>query len=248
MMQTEFAAAILDPERPPPSGVSAWNGSDPRKRFAVYRNNVIVTLSEALAATFPAVRRLVGDEFFAAMAGVFVREQPPTSPILAEYGARFGDFLASFPPAAELVYLADVARLEFAMLESYHAADAAPIAAEALAAIPADRLGGLTLGLHPSLRLLRSPYAVVTLVAANRATAEPEPIDAGSPEDALVIRRGLDVSLVRLAPGAAAFLQSLAANEKLADALAAGNAESAVFQPIAAITILFELDLVVHLS
>jgi hypothetical protein len=247
MMQAEFAAAILDPERLPPAGVSAWNGSDPARRFAVYRNNVVVTLSEALGATFPAVRRLVGDEFFAATAGVFVREHPPSSPVLAEYGAGFGDFLAQFPPAAELAYLADVARLEFAMLEAYHAADAVPAAAGELADVPPERLGEVRLDLHPSLRLLRSRYAVVTLVAANRATAEPGPIDAGHAEDALVIRRDLEVTLVRLAPGAAAFLESLRARESLGAALAAGSADASEFQPSAAIMMLFELGLVARL-
>lgn len=85
-VQSALAAALLDPDAPCPVGLTAWNGSDPARRFAVYRNNVVVSLIDALAATFPVTLELVGEEFFRAMAGVFVRAVPPTSALLAEYG------------------------------------------------------------------------------------------------------------------------------------------------------------------
>ena len=91
--QAGFAAALLDAGLPPPPGLRAWNGSDPARRFGVYRNNVIVSLVGALGDTFPVVRRLVGDDFFDAMAGVHVRAHPPASPVLAHYGAGFADWL-----------------------------------------------------------------------------------------------------------------------------------------------------------
>jgi hypothetical protein len=62
--QKEFAAALLDPERTAPAGVVGPDGDPCPKRFAVYRNNVVVVLIEILRAAYPAVRRLVGDEFF----------------------------------------------------------------------------------------------------------------------------------------------------------------------------------------
>ena len=99
LVQAEFAAALLDAERPVPAGLCAWNGSDPARRFAVYRNNVIVSLVAALADTFPVLRQLVGDEFFDAMAGLYVRAHPPTSPVLAHYGEGLADWLAAFEPA-----------------------------------------------------------------------------------------------------------------------------------------------------
>ena len=69
--QSAFADALLDPARPCPPGLRTWNGSDPARRLAVYRNNVVSSLIDALADTFPVVQRLVGTEFFRAMAGVF---------------------------------------------------------------------------------------------------------------------------------------------------------------------------------
>ncbi len=165
MLQADFAAALLDAGLPPPPGLRAWNGCDPARRFGVYRNNVIVSLVGALGDTFPVVKQLVGDEFFAAMAGVHVRAHPPTSPVLAHYGEGFADWLASFAPAQSLPYLPDMARLEFARLKALHAADAEPIAAAVVAQALADpeALTGLRFRWHPSLSVLESPHAVVAL-------------------------------------------------------------------------------------
>src|SRR3546814_13139018 len=94
----EFALALLDPERAVPKGLVGPDGEPSARRFAVYRNNVFVGLTDALRAGFPCIVRLVGDDFFAAMARVFAAATPPSSPVLLHYGAEFPDFIASFPP------------------------------------------------------------------------------------------------------------------------------------------------------
>ena len=91
--QAAFAAALLDPDQPCPPGLRAWNGSDPTARLAVYRNNVVGSLIDALADTFPVAQELVGEAFFRAMAGVFARQAPPRSRILAHYGEGFAEFI-----------------------------------------------------------------------------------------------------------------------------------------------------------
>ena len=110
--QRGFAAAILDPARPMPDGLVGPDGEPGPKRFAVYRNNVVVGLTETLKDAFPAVHRIVGADFFRAMARAYVMVEPPRSPILLDYGAGFPDFIRQFEPAAVLPYLADVARIE----------------------------------------------------------------------------------------------------------------------------------------
>ena len=95
-LQKRFAAALLDRSKPVPEGIR----SRPRRRFAVYRNNVHVSLIEALATRFPVCRALTGDEFFRAMARDFVTARPPRSPVLMTYGDDFGDFIDGFAPAA----------------------------------------------------------------------------------------------------------------------------------------------------
>ena len=127
-LQNAFAAALLDPDQPVPSGLISHSATAPVKRFAVYRNNVVASLVKALRARFPAVERIVGEEFFAGMARIYVTTHPPRSRLLVQYGDDFADFVEQFPPAAELRYLPDVARLETARTRAHHAADAAPLA------------------------------------------------------------------------------------------------------------------------
>lgn len=220
-LQAEFAAALLDPTRPCPADLQSWNGSDPAVRLAVYRNNVVASLIDALGATFPVVRQLVGETFFRAMARLFVRSAPPSSPILAHYGAEFPAFIAGFAPAADLPWLADVARLEYLRVRAYHAADV-PVADPAeLAELLGDpeRLGGLRLVLQPALALLRSPFAIVSLWAAHQQdTVDLTQVVPGQAENALVLRHGLDVEVIGLLPGEALFVACLQEGASLGQA------------------------------
>jgi hypothetical protein len=121
--QAEFTKAALDPTRTPPKDLRNPFGGMVGKRFDVYRNNIIIGLIQALETGFPTIRALVGDEFFKAMAGIFVRAHPPKDPRIATYGGTFPGFLSQFKPVAHLPYLPDVARLDLGMRQSYHAAD-----------------------------------------------------------------------------------------------------------------------------
>src|SRR6201992_754077 len=127
-----FAAALIDPERETPAGVAGPAGKGAVKRYNIYRNNVTVSLIDALAAVYPAVQRITGIDFFRAMARFHVRAAPPSSPLLFEYGRDFPDFIAQYEYARAMPWLADTARIERAWLDAYHAADAAPLTAAAL--------------------------------------------------------------------------------------------------------------------
>src|SRR5205807_2161977 len=122
--QRTFSAALLDSDLPAPPGLLGPDGEPSPRRFSVYRNNVVVGLVEALKANYPAVCRIVGEDFFGAMARDYVVARPPTSPILLDYGGDFAAFIAGFEPTANLPYLADVARFERAWSEAYHACEA----------------------------------------------------------------------------------------------------------------------------
>lgn len=228
-LHAPFRAALLDPEAPLPVGLASWNGSDPQQRFAIYRNNVTVSLIEALSATYPVVAALVGQPFFADCARVYLRQRPPQTPVMARYGAGFADFLAGFPPAASLPYLPDVARLEQARTKAYHARDAEPLGAEAFAALDPTRLSDLTLKAHPSVGLLASRSAVVSLWAAHQGLCRLEAVDPAVPEDALVIRPAFEVEVIALVPGGAAFLGALADGMPLGEA--AGRLHDAAHLP-----------------
>ncbi len=219
-LQAEFTAALLDPALACPVDLRAWNGSDPAVRFAVHRNNVISSLLDALAETFPVVQELVGIEFFRAMAVVFVRRSPPRSRILAHYGGEFPDFIERFEPADSVPYLADMARLEMARVRAYHSADAPALACEAvsLALASGDRIGELRLVCHPSVSVVASSFAVASLWAAHQDGSDFDAMDIDRPEAAIVLREGLDVLVLRLPPGGAEFTEVLLRGGSLADA------------------------------
>jgi hypothetical protein len=230
--EATFADALLDAERPIPCGITAHNAAIPTRRFAVHRNNMVAGLVKALKSRFPAVERIVGEEFFAATARVFVMERPPRSPMLAIYGDEFAAFIAAFEPARELAYLADVARLEAARTRAYHAADATPVDAGQFAALDARTVGGIRIDMHPSAEIVRSRYPIATIWAMNSGEQELAPIENWRGEDALVVRPYLDVEVRTLPPGGAAFLLALAEGRSLDQATEVAFADDSNFDLI----------------
>jgi hypothetical protein len=215
--QTLFANALLNPDQPIPRGIIAHDAAVQR-RFAVYRNNMVASLVKALENRFPAVEKIVGEEFFAAMARVFVMAQPPRSPLLAVYGDGFPAFIAAFEPARELPYLADVARLEAAQTRAYHAADAMPVGPDHFVALDSHAVGDIRIDMHPSTEIVRSSHPIVTIWAMNSGERRLAPIENWHGEDALVSRPYLEVEVRALPQGGAAFLLALAEGRPLSEA------------------------------
>lgn len=211
--QAAIAAALFDPARAAPGGA----------RFAVHRNNVVAGLVKALGATFPAVRRLVGEPFFGAMAVEFVRARPPASPVLIAWGGAFPGWLADFTPAAGVPYLADVARLEWAWVEAFNAADATPATADRLARLDPARLPETRLLPHPSFSLVASRFPIAGLWA-DVTGRRPGGVEAWRAETALVVRPAGDVTVSVVAADHAAFFALLTETPTLA-ALAETAAE-----------------------
>ena len=229
-----FVDSLLTVQPVCPPGLTAWNRSDPGRRFAIYRNNVMVSLIDALADTCPVTQALVGEAFFRGMAAVFARANPPHSPVMAHYGRGFADFIEGFPAAAGLPYLADVARLEILRVQAYHAADAACVSPAALALLLStpERLPGARFTLHPSLRHMDSPYAVVSLWAAHQGAdvdTALAALDTARQESALVIRVGLDVEIHHIGTGTAVFIRHLDDGLGIGDAVGRAMAADPAF-------------------
>lgn len=237
--QADFAAALLDPARPAPLGLGGPDGEDSPRRFAVYRNNVSVALIDALEANFPAACRIVGEEFFGAMARAYALLEPPASPILLDYGAGFPGFIAGFAPADSLPYLADVARIERAWTEAYHAPEARPLDPAMLSNVPPDEAAALCFMLHPSVRVVRSPFPALTIWRMNVADGVPAPVDLDSgSEDTLVIRPDAEVEVRSIPGGGAEFIAALAGGRNLVEAAKAGLRVSPAFDLAANLTAL----------
>ena len=247
--QAAFAAALLGPQRACPSGVFSANGADPASRFAVYRNNVQSSLINALADSHPVVLQLVGDEFFRAMARLYIQQFPPQGPLLNDYGNHFADFIEGFAPAANVPYLADVARLERLRVRAYHAADAQALSHEQIATVFSDPrpLGELHIQLHPSVGTLNSTYAVVALWAAHQdeTLAKVDPLHR---QTALILRNGLEVEVFAVDIGSTMFIRSLQNDWPLEQAVAYALDAAPEFDLSQCLALLISHNAITHLQ
>ncbi len=200
-IQSAFRAALAGQDVPP--GVTAVG--DLARRFSVYRNTVTHSLIAALSQRFPVVRRIVGSDFFDAMAAVFVSAHPPRTPLIHAYGADFPAFLATFPPVATLPYLPDVAGIEVMRGQAYHAADAVPMSSDTIAAAFGSAPDGAVLSLHPSLYIVRSDFPVVSIWRMNQPNAAPFTPEPRA-EAALVFRLEEDAVVLAVTPALAAIV------------------------------------------
>ncbi len=206
-VETAFRAGLLDGTQPVPEGLTDGAGRPAGRRYAVYRNNIAVALREALETGFPACVKLIGAENFANIAGVYLRQAPPVSPLMMHYGAGFPEFLEGFPPLAKTGYLGDVARLELAMRRSYHAADATPLDPAALQGLSEAALLGAELTLAPAAQLVPSPWPLLQIYRYTLIPGSPKP--EARAEDVLVTRPDFDPAPHALPPGGGAFLRAV---------------------------------------
>jgi hypothetical protein len=216
-IESSFGRALLGEPESALLDLIAADGLTSDARLRIYRNHVLVTLTDALIATFPVVCRLVDERFFRYAANQYIRTHPPVVPCLFEYGESFAAFLAGFGPCQHLQYLPDVARLEWAINYAHHADDADAIDAARLGDVPADRIGSVTLALHPSVSFLSSPWPVDRIWRANQPDADPDAtvnLDAGGTQ--LEIRRlGEDVVFRSLNAATYTFRTALARGDSL---------------------------------
>ena len=207
MNQSQFAAALLNNKAPVPEGVVDPQGRPAGRRFDVYRNNVIVSLSKALAAAYPVVEKLVGPAFFGAMANVYVRANPPKTPLMIHYGAEFPDWVATFPPAASLPYLPDIARLERARRKTYHAADSQPADPALLGTLRDDELARARFHFLDAMHIVASPYPIFSIWKKNMD--DPALILPKTGEIVLIARPVDDLEMRLITPQVATFLGHL---------------------------------------
>ncbi|CCJ09096.1 DUF2063 domain-containing protein [Methylocystis sp. SC2] len=246
--QGAFVRALLDPELPPPHGLETPGGLPPERRFAVYRNNVCVGLVDALTERFPICSQLVGDEFFRAMAQCYVRERLPRTPMLFEYGDAFATFVSEFEPARDLPFLPDVARLEYAVGQAYHAADAAPLPLDVIRALPLDRLESATAAFHPSTHVIASKHPIVSIWRRHMSDEKMTPVEQDRGEEALVVRPKLAIKVTALPAGGSAFVDALKSGGTFGEAVNAATRVAADFALTACLRELFVAETFVAIS
>jgi hypothetical protein len=238
-LQMRLRRAVLGGDTAEIVAAIQGDGLDPAARLGIYRNHAFATLGDALQGTFPVVCRLVDKRFFAYAAHEYLREHPPHSRCLVEYGADFADFLARFEPCQNLPYLADVARFEWALNIAATVREATPLQEETLAAVPAQQAAYVALRLQPSLSYFASPWPIDAIWQANNEDEVPT-IDLTSGGASLEIRRaGEAVVWRRLDPGTFSFRTALADGLVLAAAMAAATLRDPAFDVTAALRHVF---------
>jgi hypothetical protein len=246
-LQRQFRRAVLGVEAAALVGAICGDGIDPAARLRIYRNHAFATLGAVLEGTFPVVCRLVDKRFFEYAAREYLREHPPHSRCLVEYGADFADFLAGFEPCMNLPYLADVARFEWALNMAAMVRQEAPLPIEGLAGIPPKDASLLKLCLQPSVSYFASGWPIDAIWLANQQEEVPT-VDLASGGTTVEMRRADEgFSWQRLAPGAFAFRRALAEGRALGTA-AATAATDPEFNLAAALDHLFAEGLVVGLG
>lgn len=250
--QARWGQALLDPDQDTPPGLLTWNASDLARRLAVYRNNVMVSLVDALSSTFPVTQQLVGEPFFRAMAQLYVRQHPPCSPVLSHYGHDFAGFVFQFPPAVSVPYLADVSRLEYLRLQTLHAADARPLPIEE-AQTWLDDAGKLTRAictLAPGVQPFHSSHAAVSVWAAHQPDSgvRLDGVDVDQAESALIFRIGWNVMVLQVEADTADFVSHLQEAYPLGEALHAVASDNPDWNAVQALALMFRHGLITHLE
>ncbi len=237
-MNDAFASALLDPACERPEGLQDSTGAPAGRRFDVYRNNVTVSLIDALMTGFPVLSRLLGEENMKSICRLFARAHPPTSPLMMFYGTEMPAFLEQMEQLAHLPYLADTARLEMAMRRSYHAADATPVAPEELSELPPEALMQATLALAPGVIVVRSEWPIHAIWRFNTEDGAPKPTPGA--QDVIVTRPAFDPQCDLLPPGAAPWIAALQKGSRFGDALEAAQTQEPAFDLTTSLALLLQ--------
>lgn len=222
-LQAAFAGILRDDDRPRLEAVVAGDSIPAAARLRVHRHHIEQSLVAALAATFSTVQAIVGEDFFRVTARRYVAGDLPHQPVLAEYGAGFPAFIADYEPATSLPYLADVARLDWALNLAFHSLAANHLTAADLSSLPPERIAELPLALAPGAAVLRSSYPIDRIWQVSQPGAADATVDLGAGGvSLLVLRREDDAAFVQVSEAEEAFLSALGRGETLERAVEVG--------------------------
>jgi Putative DNA-binding domain len=243
-LQSDFLRFIAGEASPDLLATIDGDGFDPVSLLSIYRNNTLITLTETLSATYPVVRRLVNQRFFAYAAHTFIFGNFPSTPCLVEYGAKFPAFLADFPPAAGIAYLSDVASLEWAINRVVHSATESAVAIDSIAGVGSDP-AEIRLHTDPATRYVASIYPIHQIWRANQPDVDPGVIHLEGNGEHLQIRRTDGLQIRHLLPASWTFRAVIAEGGALGTAVESALEIDTIFDLSTALAALFDEYLVV---
>ncbi|MDP5056263.1 MAG: DNA-binding domain-containing protein [Marinomonas hwangdonensis] len=222
-MNTSFKAALFHQSNAFYENIKGHSEDEKAARFNVYRNNIFVSLIDALADIFPVTQAIVGEDFFRAMARIYLLENQPSSPIISEYGVNFSDFIRTFAPAENLPFLADVAALEHEMLTLTHNEEYKTLDHDAVSTAfsSVEDPSVLLLNVPPTTKILASPFAIGSLYQAHFSDGHQRlnKVDINKSEYLLLIKSHLYAQLHVIQKEEAIFIKNLMQQRSLEDAV-----------------------------
>jgi hypothetical protein len=248
-LQSGFSRAILSDDAGAIGDHIAAPGANPMDRLAIYRNNTFLSLTYALMATFPAVVRVVDARFFRYLAHAFIKAHPPRQPMLSQYGGGLATFIADFDACRALPYLADLARLEWAINEAALQPLKSALSPGAIGAIAPELLATARLTLQPSLRLVVSRWPVLAIWQANQTAHSVQAMTvARSANRILLLRKGAGVVMDSHSASRSRFVYALNNGATIETAMAAALVRDPGFVPTTELLDLFSARLVTGIS
>ena len=241
-LQTRFAAALrgdLDAlaSQVPDGGVDAAG------RASVYRNNARAMFEDALARTYPVLRRRVGDDYFRQLARGYRARHPSRSGDLHWIGEQFPGYVADTETGTGYEWLAERAALEWACETALVARQEPAVGAETLAGLEPEQLAATRFRLQPSLQCVASSFPVLDVWRANQPGADGAPIDLARGAQCVAVSCSEDgLELRELSPAVLDFLRLLQGEAALGEAL--DQSQIPIEKLPAALGLLFEAGLV----
>jgi hypothetical protein len=216
-IQAAFAAHLSGHDQPELVAAIGGDSRTALQQLQLHRHHVTRSVGAALAATFPTVAAVVGQEYFGLLARDFMVGMALEDPVLSRYGEHFPQLVAAKQDMHGLPYLADVARLDWALNVAFHAGLEPRLSATDLAAWPQDALLGLSVRLPTGSSLIESAYPLDLIWQASQPSSSVDKVDlAAGPAYLMVFRRSEDAAFAVLSPGEAAFIKHLRRGYRLA--------------------------------
>lgn len=155
--QAAIAATLLRGPDHLPAGVFAGGDAAALRGLRVHANTISHARLVALEDTFPRTRDYLGEGAFNRLSRAFLEDGGAQRQSLARIGATFADWLAD--PLA-----ADLARVEWAWLDSYNAAEATALTLADLAQLDEAAVLAFCVRRHPATRVVALTHAAAPLI------------------------------------------------------------------------------------
>lgn len=215
--QAAFAAHLAGDVRPQLVASISGESHTALQRLQLHRHHIATSLGAALAATFATVAAVVGPDFFQRLARSYIAGTSPRNPVLSRYGECFPEFVAAKQGVHGLPYLADVARLDWALNVAFHSPLEPSLSAAELAALPEESLPELSTRLPAGSSLIEAAWPLDLIWQASQPGASVDKVHLAAGSAALVIfRRAEDAAFAVLTSGEAAFAKGISRGDTLA--------------------------------